>query len=63
MIDELRWNTDTICAWFDTLGLYMYSNEVQKYVTSGARLAALTSQELESKLGIRSLMHRCLYQW
>ena len=36
----------------------MYSNEVRKSVTSGAQLAALTSQELESKLGIRNLMHR-----
>ena len=53
-----RWDTDTICAWLDTLGLYMYSNEVRKSVTSGAQLAALTSQELESKLGIRNLMHR-----
>ena len=54
----LRWDTDTICAWLDTLGLYMYSNEVRKSVTSGAQLAAFTSQELESKLGIRNLMHR-----
>ena len=36
----------------------MYSNEVRKSVTSGAQLAAFTSQELESKLGIRNLMHR-----
>ena len=56
--NETRWDTDTICAWLDTLGLYMYSNEVRKSVTSGAQLAALTSQELESKLGIRNLMHR-----
>ena len=56
--DGFRWDTDTICAWLDTLGLYMYSNEVRKSVTSGAQLAALTSQELESKLGIRNLMHR-----
>ena len=57
-MNETRWDTDTICAWLDTLGLYMYSNEVRKSVTSGAQLAALTSQELESKLGIRNLMHR-----
>ena len=57
-MNETRWDTDTICAWLDTLGLYMYSNEVRKSVTSGAQLAALTSQELESRLGIRNLMHR-----
>lgn len=22
------WDTDTVCSWFDSLGLYMYSNEV-----------------------------------
>lgn len=53
-----EWDTDTICAWLDTLGLYMYTNEVKKTVTSGAQLAGLTSQELETKLGVKNLMHR-----
>ena len=42
-----HWNTELICSWFDTMGLYMYSNEVKRHVKTGEQLANFTSSDLE----------------
>ena len=52
------WDTDMVCTWFDSLGLYMYSNEVRKHVKSGRQLCQLSSTDLEAKLGIKHVLHR-----
>ena len=52
------WDADIICAWFDSMGLYMYSKEVKKNVKTGRQLAAFTNTELEQKLGMESFLHR-----
>ena len=54
----LEWDADTICSWFDSMGLYMYSGEVRKHVKTGQQLAAFTNSELEQRLGIHSFLHR-----
>merc|ERR1712200_252310 len=43
---------------FHHLGLYMYSNEVRRVVKDGVHLSTLTSSDLETKLGIKSILHR-----
>ena len=53
-----EWDPDTICAWFDSMGLYMYCENVRKTVKTGAQLAGLSNSELETKLGITSFLHR-----
>eukprot|EP00092_Neocalanus_flemingeri_P056639 GFUD01067168.1.p1 GENE.GFUD01067168.1~~GFUD01067168.1.p1 ORF type:complete len:856 (+),score=209.17 GFUD01067168.1:124-2691(+) len=52
------WDTDIICSWFDSMGLYMYSNDVKKSVKNGEQLAKFSSNDLEVKLGIKHLLHR-----
>ncbi len=53
-----QWKVETICSWLDHLGLYMYNAEVRKHVKLGEQLLALSSHDLEHKLGMRSSLHR-----
>ena len=53
-----QWKVGTVCAWMDHLGLYMYSAEVRKHVKSGEAFMGMTSHDLESKIGIKSSLHR-----
>lgn len=52
------WDTDTVCRWFDSLGLYMYSSAVARHIQRGSQLVQLSSQELETKLGVQHPLHR-----
>jgi len=52
------WDAETICAWFHHNGLYMYSNEVSRVIKDGVHLSSLSSSDLETKLGIKNLLHR-----
>merc|ERR1719209_835969 len=52
------WDAETVCRWFDSLGLYMYTNEVKKHIKNGRDLCQLSSGDLEAKLGIRHVLHR-----
>merc|ERR1719495_2270335 len=52
------WDTETVCRWFDSMGLYMYTNEVKKQIKSGRDLCQFSSGDLEAKLGIRHILHR-----
>ena len=54
----LEWDAEIICSWFDSMGLYMYSNEVRKNVKTGQQLATFTNSDLEQKLGIHNFLHR-----
>ena len=49
---------ETVCSWLDNLGLYMYNSEIRRHVKMGEHLLAMSANDLESKLGIRSSMHR-----
>ena len=53
-----QWKVETICSWLDHLGLYMYNAEVRRHIKIGEQLLALSSHDLESKLGMRSSLHR-----
>ncbi len=53
-----QWKMETICAWLDNLGLYMYNSEVRKHIKTGENLLAMSSHDLETKLGIRNGLHR-----
>ncbi len=53
-----QWKVETICSWLDHLGLYMYNAELRRHVKNGEQLLALSSHDLESKLGMRSGLHR-----
>ena len=53
-----QWKAETICSWLDHLGLYMYSGEVRRHVKTGEQLLALSSHDLEHKLGMKSGLHR-----
>ena len=53
-----QWKVETICSWLDNLGLYMYSAEVRKHIKIGEQLLALSSHDLETKLGMKSVLHR-----
>jgi len=52
------WDAETVCRWFDSMGLYMYTNEVKKQIKSGRDLCQFSSGDLEAKLGIRHILHR-----
>eukprot|EP00092_Neocalanus_flemingeri_P002953 GFUD01003158.1.p1 GENE.GFUD01003158.1~~GFUD01003158.1.p1 ORF type:complete len:836 (+),score=169.21 GFUD01003158.1:155-2662(+) len=52
------WDSDIICSWFDSMGLYMYSNEVKKCIKTGEQLATFSNTDLEVKLGILNTLHR-----
>ena len=47
-----------MCSWLDNLGLYMYNSEVRRHVKTGEQLLAMGAGDLESRLGIKSAMHR-----
>ena len=49
---------ETVCSWLDNLGLYMYNSEIRRHVKMGEQLLAMNANDLESKLGIKSSMHR-----
>ena len=53
-----EWDSDIICSWFDSMGLYMYSNEVKKCIKTGEQLASFSNSDLEVKLGIHNTLHR-----
>jgi len=52
------WDSDIICSWFDSMGLYMYSNEVKKCIKTGDQLASFSNSDLEVKLGVHNTLHR-----
>ena len=53
-----QWKVETVCSWLDNLGLYMYNSEVRRHVKTGEQLLAMGAGDLESRLGIKSAMHR-----
>ena len=54
-----RWTLDMMGIWMDSLGLGCYTQELPHAgIQTGAQLAALSSSELESKLGMKKPLHR-----
>ena len=55
----VEWTIEVLGVWLDSLGLGMYTNELKKCgVVNGEQLAKMGASDLESKLGMRSAMHR-----
>ena len=53
------WEPETLCSWFDSLGLYMYTAEIMRNVKDGQHLINIcSSNELANKLGIKNVLHQ-----
>ena len=55
----MSWDPETLCKWFDSQGLYMYTAEIMKNVKDGQHLVRICNDaELANKLGIRNVLHQ-----
>ena len=53
------WEPESLCSWFDSLGLYMYTGEIMRNVRDGQHLINICStNELATKLGIKNVLHQ-----
>ena len=53
------WEPESLCSWFDSLGLYMYTAEIMRNVRNGQHLINIcSSNELANKLGIKNVLHQ-----
>ena len=53
------WEAESLCSWFDSLGLYMYTPEIMRKVKDGQHLINLCStNELAAQLGIKNVLHQ-----
>ncbi|XP_038112437.1 liprin-beta-1 isoform X5 [Culex quinquefasciatus] len=55
-----EWNLDTLCLWFEQMGLGMYEEELRKWLKVGgaAELAAASPVDIEKELSLRHALHR-----
>ncbi|XP_039445619.1 liprin-beta-1 isoform X6 [Culex pipiens pallens] len=55
-----EWNLDTLCLWFEQMGLGMYEEELRKWLKVGgaAELAAASPVDIEKELSLRNALHR-----
>lgn len=54
-----EWNTDTVCAWFDELGLGFYEDELRKWLKNGAvDLMQASPVDIEKEINLKSPLHR-----
>lgn len=55
-----EWNLDTLCLWFEQMGLGMYEEELRKWLKVGgaAELAAASPVDIEKELSLKNGLHR-----
>ena len=53
-----QWSTDEIVGWFQDMGLQLYLQEVQRWVSCGKQLLDAHASELEKELGIKNPLHK-----
>lgn len=54
-----EWNVDTVCAWFDELGLGLYEEDLRKWLKKGAsELIAASPVDIEKEINLKSLLHK-----
>uniref|UniRef100_A0ABK8FV53 SAM domain-containing protein n=1 Tax=Anopheles gambiae TaxID=7165 RepID=A0ABK8FV53_ANOGA len=57
-----EWDVDTICHWFEHLGLNMYEEDLRKWIksstTPGSELMKASPVDIEKELSLRNPLHR-----
>ncbi|XP_053689132.1 liprin-beta-2 isoform X3 [Sabethes cyaneus] len=55
-----EWNLDTLCQWFEQLGLGMYEEDLRRWLKVGgaAELAQASPVDVEKELNIKNSLHR-----
>ncbi|XP_041787502.1 uncharacterized protein LOC121602801 isoform X3 [Anopheles merus] len=57
-----EWDVDTICHWFEHLGLNMYEEDLRKWIKSstmpGSELMKASPVDIEKELSLRNPLHR-----
>lgn len=54
-----EWDVDTVCLWFQELGLGIYEDDLRKWLKSGgADLVNASPVDIEKELNLKSLLHR-----
>lgn len=55
----IEWNVDTVCAWFDELGLGFYEDDLRKWLKNGgADLVKASPVDIEKEISLKSPLHR-----
>lgn len=55
----IEWNIDTVCAWFDEMGLGFYEDDLRKWLKAGAvELVNASPVDIEKEISLKSPMHR-----
>ncbi|XP_058461225.1 uncharacterized protein LOC131436503 isoform X2 [Malaya genurostris] len=55
-----EWNLDTLCLWFEQMGLSMYEEELRRWLKVGgaAELAQASPVDIEKELNLKNPLHR-----
>lgn len=55
----IEWDVDTVCAWFDELGLGFYEDDLRKWLKNGGRdLVNASPVDIEKEINLKLPLHR-----